>query len=101
MDLVALPDDFFVTVSQFTKTAHRDEYPDVDPTSQALSQEGKVVVITGASSGLGRQVRTSNAKSPFSIQIAGVDVVPCNSALTCIPRALLPPLLKAMRRHLF
>jgi hypothetical protein len=59
MDLAALPDDFFVTVSQFTKTAYRDEYPDVDPTSKALSQEGKVVVISGTSQGLGRQVRAS------------------------------------------
>jgi hypothetical protein len=58
MDLAALPDDFFVTVSQFTRTAYRDEYPDIDPTSEALSQEGKVVVITGTSQGIGRQVRT-------------------------------------------
>jgi hypothetical protein len=57
MDLEALPDDFFVTVSQFTKTTYRDEYPDVDPTSKGLSQEGKVVIITGASQGIGRQVR--------------------------------------------
>jgi hypothetical protein len=62
MDLAALPDDFFVTVSQFTRTTYRDEYPDVDPTSKALSQAGKVVVITGTSQGIGRQVRT------FSIQ---------------------------------
>jgi hypothetical protein len=59
MDLAALPDDFFVTVSQFTKTIYRDEYPDVDPTSKALTQEGKVVVITGASQGIGRQVRAA------------------------------------------
>jgi len=54
MDLDALPDDFFVTVSQFTKTAYRDEYPEIDPTSKALSQEGKIVVITGTSQGIGR-----------------------------------------------
>ena len=56
MDLDALPDDFFVTTSQFTKTAYRDEYPDLDPTSEALSQEGNVVVITGTSQGIGRYV---------------------------------------------
>jgi hypothetical protein len=58
MDFAALPDDFFVTVSQFTRTTYRDEYPDINPTSKALSQEGKVVVITGTSQGIGRQVRT-------------------------------------------
>jgi len=56
MDFSALPDDFFVTSGQFTKTAYRDEYPGVDPRSPSLSQKGKVVVITGASQGLGRQV---------------------------------------------
>lgn len=54
MDLDQLPDDFFVTLSQFTKTTYRDLYPGVDPTSPALSQKGKVVVITGTSQGLGR-----------------------------------------------
>jgi len=63
MDLAALPDDFFVTVSQFTKTVYRDEYPDIDPTSEALSQEGKVVVITGTSQGIGRHVRTLSSSS--------------------------------------
>jgi hypothetical protein len=65
MDLAALPDDFFVTVSQFTKTTYRDEYPEVDPTSKALSLEGKVVVITGTSQGIGRHVRTS----PFDVEL--------------------------------
>ena len=63
MDLAALPDDFFVTVSQFTKTVYRDEYPDIDPTSEALSQEGKVVIITGTSQGIGRHVRTFSSSS--------------------------------------
>jgi hypothetical protein len=57
MDLSALPDDFFVTSSQFTKTTYRDEYPSVNPTSPALTQTGKVVIVTGASQGLGRHVK--------------------------------------------
>jgi len=61
MDLDALPDDFFVTTSQFTKTAYRDEYPDLDPASEALSQEGKIVVITGTSQGIGRYVRATSS----------------------------------------
>ena len=55
--LAALPDDFFVTSSQFTKTTYRDGYPSIDPSSPALSQAGKVVIVTGANQGLGRLVR--------------------------------------------
>jgi hypothetical protein len=58
MDLSALPDDFFITSSQFTKSTYRDEYPSINPRSPALSQAGKVVVVTGASQGLGRHVRS-------------------------------------------
>ena len=56
MDLATLPDDFFVTLGQYTKTVYRDQYPAIDPRSAALSQKGKVVIITGASQGLGRHV---------------------------------------------
>jgi hypothetical protein len=56
MDIDSLPDDFFVTTHQFTRTAYRDVYPFVDPTSPELSQAGKVVIITGASIGIGRHV---------------------------------------------
>ncbi|KAL3448217.1 hypothetical protein BJX65DRAFT_317461 [Aspergillus insuetus] len=38
----------------FTKTLHREVYPAVDPKRPEHSQAGKVVVITGASRGLGR-----------------------------------------------
>jgi hypothetical protein len=38
----------------FTKNAYRDIYPAVQPTRPELSQAGKVVVITGATRGLGR-----------------------------------------------
>ena len=48
-----LPTDFFVTSSAYTPTVYRDQYPAIDPSSPALSQAGKVVIITGASEGIG------------------------------------------------
>lgn len=52
-----LPVDHFVKEAQFTRVNHRDVYPAVDPSSPALStsQAGKVIVITGASRGIGRK----------------------------------------------
>ncbi|KAL4977128.1 hypothetical protein BDW66DRAFT_133440 [Aspergillus desertorum] len=43
-----------VKAMAFTKNAYRDIYPAIKPTRAELSQAGKVVVITGASRGLGR-----------------------------------------------
>jgi hypothetical protein len=51
-----LPVDYFVKAQQFVPTTHRDVYPAVNPTQGSLSQNGKVVIITGASQGLGAQV---------------------------------------------
>ncbi|KAL9110345.1 MAG: hypothetical protein Q9227_005076 [Pyrenula ochraceoflavens] len=48
-----LPPDYFVTSMQFTPKAYTDVYPAIDPTQPALSQEGKIIIITGASRGLG------------------------------------------------
>ena len=48
-----IPTDFFVKSSAFTKTVHRDQYPAIDPTNDALSQSGKVIMVTGASAGIG------------------------------------------------
>lgn len=48
-----LPTDIFVTSAAYTPTVYRDQYPSIDPTKPALSQAGKVVIITGASSGIG------------------------------------------------
>ncbi|KNG84429.1 hypothetical protein ANOM_007598 [Aspergillus nomiae NRRL 13137] len=53
MDYENLPDDYFLTAGAFTKKLYRDQYPAIDPTLPSLSQQGRVVVITGASSGLG------------------------------------------------
>ncbi|KAI9805011.1 MAG: hypothetical protein M1833_006314 [Piccolia ochrophora] len=49
------PSDFVVTSHQFTKKTYRDQYPAIDPSSPQLSQHGKVIIITGASQGLGRR----------------------------------------------
>lgn len=46
----------FTTANAFTKKVYRDVYPAVNPRSPALAQAGKVVMITGASRGIGRHV---------------------------------------------
>ncbi|KAI8632517.1 NAD(P)-binding protein [Xylariaceae sp. FL1651] len=53
MDFSRLPANFFVTLFQYTKNVHNDQYPSVDPTRQELNLAGKVVIVTGASRGLG------------------------------------------------
>lgn len=55
----SLPLDHFVTSFQFTKRAERDQYPSIDPSSPELSMAGKVVIVTGASRGIGGLVRTT------------------------------------------
>jgi hypothetical protein len=52
----SLPVDHFVKAQQFVPRTHRDVYPAIDPTQASLSQKGKVVIITGASQGLGARV---------------------------------------------
>ncbi|CZR53950.1 uncharacterized protein PAC_03833 [Phialocephala subalpina] len=49
------PDDFWVKKRQFTRTVYRDVYSAIDPTDPSNSQAGKIIVITGASKGLGRK----------------------------------------------
>jgi hypothetical protein len=53
--------DHFVKLQQFTPTVYRDIYPAIDPKQDSLSQKGKVVIITGASTGIGANVRQLNA----------------------------------------
>jgi hypothetical protein len=69
----SLPDDHFVTSMQFTRATHRDVYPAIDPTSDALSQKGKVIAITGATRGLGRRafVDSFARASPKGIVLLG------------------------------
>lgn len=48
-----LPKDYMRNMLKFTRTVYRDVYPSVDPTKPALNLQGKVVIITGASEGIG------------------------------------------------
>ncbi|EXJ79248.1 hypothetical protein A1O3_08749 [Capronia epimyces CBS 606.96] len=70
-----LPNDHFVTISAYTPTVYRDQYSSIDPTSAALSQAGKVVIITGASAGIGaRGLAPAFAKAtPKAIVLVGRD----------------------------
>ncbi|KAL4736098.1 hypothetical protein BDV11DRAFT_173214 [Aspergillus similis] len=62
----------FVKAMAFTKNAHRDVYPAVDPKQPKLSQAGKVIVITGATRGLGRGFAVAFAQAkPAAIAILG------------------------------
>lgn len=40
----------------FTLKAHRDVYPAIDPCRPEHSQAGKVIILTGASRGIGKLV---------------------------------------------
>ncbi|KAJ4412059.1 hypothetical protein N0V82_008859 [Gnomoniopsis sp. IMI 355080] len=47
----------------YTKVTHSSTYPDIDPRLPALSTDGKVVLITGASGGIGQATASSFAAS--------------------------------------
>jgi hypothetical protein len=51
-----LPEDYYVNQFAFTKVLYRDIYPAINPENKNISQEGKVVVITGATQGIGQRV---------------------------------------------
>ncbi|KAK5049394.1 hypothetical protein LTR84_004323 [Exophiala bonariae] len=71
-----LPTDFFVTTSAYTPTVHRDQYPTINPRNPEVSQAGKVVIITGASSGIGaRGFAPAFAKAgPKAIVLVGRNI---------------------------
>ncbi|KAJ5510512.1 Short-chain dehydrogenase/reductase SDR [Penicillium expansum] len=52
-DLSALPKDWILTSSQFTRKAYTNVYPAIHPTKAENSVRGKTVVVTGASRGIG------------------------------------------------
>jgi hypothetical protein len=57
------PPHGFTVNGAFTSSVYRDVYPAVDPTRSELSQKGKVVLVTGASRGIGK------VRAPIIIQI--------------------------------
>lgn len=55
-----LPKDYFVTSIQYTRKTFQDVYPAIDPQNSSNSLAGKIVVITGASRGIGAKVGLTN-----------------------------------------
>ena len=53
MDFDKMDPDFLTRMASYTSRVYRDLYPSIDPTSTKLSQKDKVIVLTGAGSGIG------------------------------------------------
>ena len=63
------PPHGFTVNNAFTSTVYRDVYPAVDPKRPELSQSGKVVVVTGASRGIGQGIAVALAQASASALI--------------------------------
>ena len=48
------PPHGFTINNAFTSEVYRDVYPAIDPRRPELSQSGKVILVTGASRGIGQ-----------------------------------------------
>jgi NAD(P)-dependent dehydrogenase (short-subunit alcohol dehydrogenase family) len=70
-----LPSDFPVTRSAYTQILYRDQYAAIDPEAPALSQDGKVIIISGVTNRIGAEgFATSFAKAgPAAIVLVGQD----------------------------
>lgn len=55
-DMAIPPPDHFLKESQFTETIRTDTYPAIDPTRPEHSQAGKVIIVTGATQGIGKAI---------------------------------------------
>lgn len=53
MSFSDLPKDYMRESLKFTPTVYNDVYPSIDPTKKELNLAGKVVIVTGASRGIG------------------------------------------------
>jgi hypothetical protein len=54
----AIPKDHFVSSLQYTRKTFQDVYPAIDPSKPSNSLAGKIVIVTGASRGIGAKVRS-------------------------------------------
>lgn len=73
--------DAYTRPSQLKKTMRRRLYPTINPSKPELSAAGKVVIITGAGSGVGYDTATAWATAGASgIVLAGRNVDVLNAA---------------------
>jgi NAD(P)-dependent dehydrogenase (short-subunit alcohol dehydrogenase family) len=53
------------------KTVHNDTYPAINPTRPELSLKGKVAIVTGAGSGVGRETAKAFAEAGAAVVLLG------------------------------
>ncbi|EUC42756.1 hypothetical protein COCMIDRAFT_102662 [Bipolaris oryzae ATCC 44560] len=97
-NLSDLPKDYYVKAMQFTKRTHQDVYPAIDPSLPEHSLAGKVVIITGASRGIGATAMVpafikakvkgmvllaSNATKLSTVEASVKEANPAIETLTC------------------
>ena len=81
--------DSMVHLQQFTPTYYHDVYPSIDPSNPAFVQKDKVVLIAGATGGLG----------PVS-HIILYSSIPCHQIMTCRLRTdICPGICKCWRER--
>lgn len=58
-----------LTYPSFTETSHRSMYPDISPSNPILSAAGKVIIITGGGTGIGKAIATAFSEARAAVVI--------------------------------
>jgi NAD(P)-dependent dehydrogenase (short-subunit alcohol dehydrogenase family) len=57
------------TYASFTEISHRSSYPDISPSNPILSATGKVILITGGGSGIGKAIAIAFSEAQAAVVV--------------------------------